>query len=68
MEETKTKLQEVLKENQRLTAERDASQRETYEVTEFLRRDLQEKTSNIEQIQILIQKVVNFFEQLLVYK
>eukprot|EP00210_Caulerpa_lentillifera_P000691 g668.t1 len=55
LNQAKIKLEEVINENRQLTEERNASEHESYEVTEFLRRELQQKTTVIEQMQLLVQ-------------
>eukprot|EP00976_Prorocentrum_cordatum_P089659 1187811-Prorocentrum_minimum.AAC.1 len=53
LQETKVKCEQLLGENRLLLEEREANQQETYEVTEFLRKEIlrkNEKISSLEQI------------------
>lgn len=59
LEEAKETLRQTVEENCRLTQERDATQQETYAVTESLRRDLQEKTTTIQHLQTLSDKAIS---------
>lgn len=57
LDEARQTLRSTLEENTRLMQEREASESETYAVTEMLRRELQEKIAETERLKGVVSKV-----------
>lgn len=56
LQETKTKCEELLAENRLLLEEREANHQETYEVTEFLRKEILRKNEKIASLEALLEQ------------